>query len=156
MAKSNPLFVDSTKFQGDLIVTHIELKDVLIYEEEMLSVIVTNHQGITRTMEMTVVEGRSFEARIHLNHQTAFTYQFVIEKGGARVYQSLIFEGRASYSVVQKWNPVLEDPAKDLPPTVEVVDAAATTSEEEDVDPSLAWARESSKEVKSLIDKWGF
>jgi hypothetical protein len=153
MAKSNPLFVDSTKFQGDLIVTHIELKDVLIYEEEMLSVIVTNHQGITRTMEMSVVEGRSFEARIHLNHQTAFTYQFVIEKGGARVYQSLIFEGRASYSVMQKWNPVLEDPAKDLPQAVE---PEMANPEDEEVDPSLAWARESSKEVKSLIDKWGF
>lgn len=149
MAKSNPLFVDSTKFQGDLIVTHIELKDVMIYEGEVLTVIVTNHQGITRNMEMSVVEGRSFEARIHLNHQTAFTYQFVIDKGESRLFQSLVFNGRASYSVVQKWAPVLEDPAKDLPPP-------EPPPVEDDVDPSLAWARESSKEVKSLIDKWGF
>ena len=35
MSKSNPLFVDSTKFHGDLIATQIELRNVMIYDDEL-------------------------------------------------------------------------------------------------------------------------
>lgn len=171
MAKSNPLFVDSTKFHGDLIVCQIELKDVLIYDGERLSVIVTSQDGVVRKMDMAPLDERGYEGRVHLNHQSSFSFQFVIEKDGQRLFQSIIHKARARYSVSERWQPVLEDPAQYDPVAVEPIssedslaaveslpsEAVAMTSTVPTVTAKdrASWARESSLNVRSLIDKWG-
>lgn len=151
--KNNPLFVDSTKFHGDLISTNIELRKVILYDEELLFVVVKNHQGVTRKLPMKLNEDFNFEARIHLNHQTPVTYQFVVEKDEHRVYSSPIRDSRAQYALIEEWRPVLENP-DDLPVTDEPAAVSqktvGTTPKNND-----AWARESVMNVKQLMDKWG-
>ena len=103
MKKGNPLFVDSTKFRGDLIATQIELKSVLIYEDEALFVIVTTHLGAERRIQMKMLDDKSYEARLHLNHQSQISFQFVIEKQGRRLLQSVVHKGQAQYSMIENW-----------------------------------------------------
>jgi hypothetical protein len=155
MTKSNPLFVDSTRFHGDLIATHIELKNVILRDGENLYVNVTNHQGVLRRLVMKPLDERSFEAKLHLNHQTLTTYQFVIEKDGLPLYFSAALKTRAQYALIETWEPVLDDsvgaPAIEIVQEEEAAPAPATPAKRSDSN----WARESSMNVATLIEKWG-
>lgn len=162
MTKTNPLFVDSTKFQGDLIATQFELKGLVVYDTEALYVVVTNEQGIAMRVQMKSMEKDGYEARVHLNLQTPITYQFVIEKEGRRILQSIPQKARVQYALVEDWRPVLADPNE--PAWAESIQGApvqvtqgppsvATLSQGRRG--NVAWARESSMSVRSLIEKWG-
>ena len=154
MTKSNPLFVDSTKFRGDPIGTQIELRKAMVYDDEQLFVLVTNNQGMTTRTPMKVLDYRSYEARVHLNHQTHVSYQFVIERDGKLQFQSMQYTGRAQYAIVEDWEPVLgevvdtmtEKPINTLEPKI-----APTKGQPQGAE----WARESSMNVRALMDKWG-
>jgi hypothetical protein len=134
MTKSNPLFVDSTKLYGDFIGTQIELRDVVIYDDETLHVVITNHEGSSDRVPMEQVDGGGYEARVRLSHQKAVTYQFVVEKQGRELLRSAIRQGRAQYAIIEKWEPLREPlrPPAELP---RASDMAST--------------------AKSLIEKWG-
>ncbi len=168
--KSNPLFVDSTKFHGDLIGTNIELRNVLVYDDEQLFVVVVNHHGQPKRLAMKPSEEneRSFEARIHLNHQTRVSYRFEIEKGGAMFLRSTDYTGRAQYAILEEWQP-LEEMASAVPlvtmvQSVEtapaVVEASTLPTDVPAVSSATvggsAWARESAQTVRNLIDKFDF
>ena len=110
MSKSNPLFVDSTKFHGDLIATSIELRGVMIYDDEAIFVSITNHQGDTKRLPMKQLSDSTYEAKIHLNHQTLVTYRFVIEKSGKNFLYSASYKGRTRYAIIEQWQPTEEMP----------------------------------------------
>lgn len=148
MTKTNPLFVDSTKLHGDAIGTHVELRNVMVYDDEDLVLLVTNHQGVAIRVPMKASEGRSFEARIHLNHQRAITYQFVIEKAGRTVLESTVYKGRAQYALIEEWQPIGVEGQAGLPVSAPPTPAAAVASEK-------GWPGEYAKSVKGLIEKWG-
>ena len=150
MSKSNPLFVDSTKFRGDMITTQIELKDVLIYEDEILCVALTDHQGVAKRLVMKVLDERSFEARIHLHHLTPITYRFYVEKDGQRSLQSAIKRSHAQYAIIEIWQPLMEGEVE-----TESAEIAPSSQAKPAQSPEVAWARESSIAVRSLIEKWG-
>lgn len=147
MTKTNPLFVDSTKLHGDSIGTHVELKNVMVYDGEELILLVTNHQGVAIRVPMKASEERSFEARIHLNHQKAITYQFVIEKDGRTVLQSAVYRGRAQYALIEDWQPLGVTGA----PTPEPAKLAGTAKDATE----KGWPGEYAKSVRGLIEKWG-
>jgi len=146
--KSNPLFVDSTKFRGDLIGSQIELRNAMVYDDETLTVLVTNNQGMTTRTPMKVLDYRSYEARVHLNHQTHVTYQFVIEKNEQILWQSAQFTGRAQYVIVENWEPLMGD-------AVDTLTTKPINTIESPKGDGAAWARESSMNVRALMDKWG-
>jgi hypothetical protein len=154
MTKMNPLFVDSTKFQGDTIASQIELSDVFVYDDELVFVLMTNHLGVRSKSPMKRVTEWTFEARMHLNHQKTVAYQFVIEKEGAIVMQSAVHKSRAQYAIIEKWQPCLEP---------EAIEAAIAPLVKESLPPQRPpmprrdanWPKEYSSSVKSLIDKWG-
>lgn len=165
MAKSNPLFVDSTKLQGDSIGSQFELKKVLIYEDESLAVIITNHQGNSQRVLMKMTDSGDFEARALLNHQKTITYQFVIERAGRRILQSAPKQIRAQYAIIEEWEPLRSrgrvlagnvDP-EEFPMTSPTVAAAASVIHQPATHQSSAadWPAESARNVKSLIEKWG-
>ena len=145
MTKSNPLFVDSTKFHGDSIGTQVELKNVMIFDGEELLIVITNHNGVSLRIPMKLQDERTYEARVHLNHQKSITYQFVIEKDGVLVLNTAPRRSRAQYAIIEDWRPDLGD------------EAARIRIETPEVGPSddLAWPKEYAGTVKSLIDKWG-
>ena len=152
MTKMNPLFVDSTKFQGDLIATQFELKNLVVYDTEALYVVVTNEKGIAMRMQMKPMEKDGYEARVHLNLQTPITYQFIIESEGKRILQSVPEKTRVQYAIVEDWRPVLADPTQifemeslqDAPVRVAEPPAATLPPRK----PNAAWARESSMSVQ--------
>lgn len=147
--KNNPLFVDSTKFHGDLIATQVELRNVLIYDDEALFAIVTNHKGESKRLAMRPLDERGYEARIHLHHQTVVTYRFVIEKEGRAFMFSRAEKARAQYAIIADWEPSDEDPT--------TLDLSAGASQAPASTPSPnAWPREQAVGIRSLIDKWGF
>lgn len=157
MTKHNPLFVDSTKFHGDLICTQIELKNVLLHDGEALFVMITNHQDISRRLPMKALDDRTFEAKIHLNHQTQITYRFVIEKDGERVFQSANLKARAQYALIEEWEPCFEEvPTELLAVEAEEVTDAGPVDNSVPQQPSVSRVRESSMNVRNIIEKWGF
>jgi hypothetical protein len=143
MTKTNPLFVDSTKLHGDAIGTHVELRNVLVYDGEELFLEVTNHQGVSVKVPMKVGEGPGYESRVHLNHGKPITYRFIIEKEGQLLLQSPLFKGRAQYAIIEDWFPAGLGEPPPLPA-------------EPPLGGETPWAGEYAKSVKSLIDKWGF
>lgn len=164
MAKSNPLFVDSTKLQGDSIGSQFELKKVLIYEDESLAVIITNHQGNSQRVLMKINEAGDFEARALLNHQKTITYQFVIERAGKRILQSAPKQIRAQYAIIEEWEPLRSRgrvlagnvDIEDIPLTSPTMAAAASVLPQPSPQSSgTDWPAESARNVKSLIEKWG-
>lgn len=154
MTKNNPLFNDSTKFHGDVICTQIELKNVLLHDDEILLVLITNHQDVSRRMQMKPLDDRTYEAKIHLNHQTPVTYRFVIEKDGERVFQSANRKARAQYALIEEWEPFFNDEADDS--TSEPAKSEPEARESSETPSTTSRVRETSMNVRSIIEKWGF
>lgn len=152
MTKSNPLFVDSTKVRGDVIGTQIELRKVMIYDDEQLYVLVTNNQGMTTRTQMKVLDYRSYEARVHLSHQTHVTFQFLIEKDSKILWLSAQHTGRAQYAIVEEWDPLTDETA--IAAAQSLINKPLNSLDHKSEDPN-AWARESSMNVRALMDKWG-
>ena len=148
--KNNPLFVDSTKFHGDSIGTQVELKNVAVFEGEELFIVVTNHQGISLKIPMTAVDERTWEARVHLNHQKSIAYHFLIESAGKELFRSTSRRGRAQYAIIENWAPDL-GPESHVAPTSSPPEPPAP----ETSNPGESWTREASSSVRALIDKWG-
>jgi hypothetical protein len=145
MAKSNPLFIDSTILHGDRIGTQVELNKILVYDDEVVIVEVTNQiREVQRTtMKPCSFEEMRFQARVWLGHQKNISYRFVIEKDGREILQSATRTGRAQYAIIDDWIPVLADgPAFPASPP-EIPQASG---------PMLG---EYVSGVASLIDKWG-
>jgi hypothetical protein len=151
MAKSNPLFVDSTILHGDRIGTQIELAGALIYDDESLMVVVTNHLGESHHISMRAADGTlNYQARAWLGHQKTVTYQFVIEKNGQRILESPKKQGRAQYAILDTWEPILAE--KGTP----ALNAAIVEPVEPHKDEAHVSTGEYAKSVASLIEKWGF
>ena len=163
MTKSNPLFIDSTKFHGDLIQAQIELKRVFVREGEDVYVIVAAEKTGSRRLNMRVTEDGNFEARVNLHHQVPVSYQFFIEKGGALITRSVLYHGRASYVIIEDWQPALSDDMDVLVETTVVERAPEAAAPAVDAKapnrPARAsgasWAKDSSMSVRSLIEKYG-
>jgi hypothetical protein len=153
MTKSNPLFVDSTKVRGDLIGTQIELRKCQIFDDEQLYVLVTSTQGMTTRMQMKVLDYRSYEARVHLSHQAHVTFQFVIEKDGKILWLSAQHSARAQYAIVEEWEPLTDEVA--IAAAQSLIDKPLNSLDHRSDSDGVAWARESSMNVRALMDKWG-
>ncbi len=144
MAKSNPLFVDSTKMTGDSIGTQFELSAVGLYEDEELFVLITNQLGEVTQMPLKLNGDGNYQTKAWLRHQKSFTYQYVIEKSGQRFLQSVPKQARAQYAILDKWDPVLAEPGAIPAREVELATAAPANIPDH------------VKSVASLIEKFGF
>jgi len=146
MAKSNPLFVDSTILHGDRIGTQIELGKILPYDDEMVVVQITNQLGEIQRVVMKLNDEHRYHARVWLGHQKSITYRFVIEKDGKEFLQSSTRQGRAQYAIIDDWVPVLPDGHVQFPiekSSLEIPQASG------------AVLGEYVSSVANLIDKWG-
>jgi hypothetical protein len=153
MTKSNPLFVDSTKTRGDLIASQIELRNCQIFDDEQLFVLVTNNHGMSTRTQMKVLDYRSYDAKVHLNHQTHVTFQFIIEKDGKVLWLSAQHNARAQYVIVEMWEPLTDPNA--IAAAQALINKPLNSLDHKADDNGAAWARESSMNVRALMDKWG-
>lgn len=169
MAKSNPLFVDSTLHTGDQIDVQIELNKILLYEAESLYVLVTNHSGEELCYAMHQVDNHTFETPVRLTHSKKMKLQFVIEKDAKVLFRSSLRDRTAQYALIESW-----DLLSDQQDALTAIEEAAHAAFEADEDPrnqSLeAYSRERRKNndrnqspvvndilgISSLMEKWGF
>lgn len=152
--KANPLFVDSTKLYGGCIGTQFELNRLLIYDDETLAVLVTNHDGKTVRIPMPFCDESTYAANVMLSHQKPITYQFVIEKNGQVIFKSLAFQSRAQHAIVEDWQPVESETL--LPPIYEPAALAPTASASPPASPvtDVRAAADYAMSIKALIEKW--
>jgi hypothetical protein len=106
MTKANPLFIDSTKFHGDLVPMQFELHRLLMRDDESLFLLARNEQRVLRRAPMRPLPEQGYEARIHLAHQTLITFQFVLEKAGRPLYRSAPQKARVQYALIAEWQPI--------------------------------------------------
>jgi len=154
--KSNPLFIDSTKFHGDVICTQFDLRHILIYDDETVFVIVNTAEGESTRMPMKALDEGGYSARVHLNHQTLISYRFEIEKAGSAFLYSRGFKTRVQYAIVTDWSPTDEDPKT----FAEVSQGSTSIVPFEDKSGSpLAreeWPRTQVASIRSMMDRFGF
>jgi hypothetical protein len=140
--KSNPLFVDSTRFHGDAIMSQFELRQVLIFDGETVFVAVSPHKGDFRRIAMRPQDDGSFGTKVSLHHQTLISYRFEIEKDGLIIMTSRDYRTRVQYAIISDWKPQgLE---------TEVPESPVETGDQQD------WPRGQVASIRSMIDKFGF
>jgi hypothetical protein len=148
MAKSNPLFVDSTKFHGDRIGTQIELNNVMVYDDEILVVKIIDHSDEEHRVPMQMLNECVYVARVWLSHQKTISYWFEIEKDGQTLLASSRHQARAQYAIIEDWQPQL--PNQQAETEAMPVDGANALGIGES-----PWAADYASTVESLIEKWG-
>lgn len=101
--KKNPLFVDSTKFRGDSILTQFELKDFDKPGPLDLQVRVDRESGEEQWITLVPVKNRSWIGRIYLEHQEKIRFQFCLLKNEKVLAQSENRKSEASYLIESFW-----------------------------------------------------
>lgn len=107
MAKSNPLFVDSTLLRGDSIGTQIELHDVLLFDGEAIYLLLLTENDEEICMPLTPTTETSYEVFVRLVHQRPVKFYFGIAKDGELLYRTENYERIAMYALIESWNPIL-------------------------------------------------
>ncbi|MDC0980141.1 hypothetical protein OAQ84_00250 [Bdellovibrionales bacterium] len=106
MSRSNPLFVDSTKSNGDGVGTQIELTGLVLREDERASCLLTDSKGRERYILLKDEGEGRFSGQTWLNHQEEITLRFIVEgEGGGSVIESPLIKREASYALVEAWSP---------------------------------------------------
>ncbi len=184
MAKSNPLFVDSTLLRGDSIGTQIELHDVLLFDGEAIYLLLLTENDEEICMPLTPTTETSFEVFVRLVHQRPVKFYFGIAKDGELLYRTENYERIAMYALIETWNPIpvfqptlkssaaVEPPppeetrGSELPNAAPVEDTTSAGTLKESV--PLAGMNESHARqapvlmadevlnITSLLQKWGF
>lgn len=167
MAKSNPLFVDSTLLRGDTIGTQIELSDVLLFDGEALYLVLLNENDEEVCLPMSPAGETSYDAFVRLVHQRPVRFYFGIAKDGELLYRSRDFERIALYALIETWDPIpayqpKPEPAPEAPPPA---DTSAGTLKEAvplaNIENAHARAapvfmEEELGNISQLLNKWGF
>ena len=142
MAKSNPLFIDSTRIHGDRIATQVEVTGVLLYDGERLSITVTGQRGEPNHIQLEPIDEKTFGTKIWLKHLEKINYQFVIEADDRRMFHSVIKQGRAEHAIVETWEAATE----------ETVALSELKKEEQPI--PRTWVADAASKAESLIEKW--
>lgn len=142
MTKKNPLFVDSTKLRGEQISIQIELRQILLFEEEQVFLRLKNSDGVLVRVPMKPTDSGSYEARTWVGHQEPISYQFVIEKDGNVVFMSKVEKAQAQYMLINRWEASLEEALLE-----------ATRAPNPALSPGV---RAQGQSLRALAEKWGF
>ncbi|PWU20832.1 MAG: hypothetical protein C5B49_03640 [Bdellovibrio sp.] len=113
MGKQNPLFVDSTLHPGDGIRCLFEVRQVLLYEEESIYLVLLNTDGEESYAEMSEA-GTHYEATVRLMHELPIHFYFAIVKDEKLLFRSQIVQRTPRYTLVENWEPVVDSRARIL------------------------------------------
>lgn len=185
MAKSNPLFVDSTLLRGDSIGTQIELHNVLLFDGEAIYLVLLTENDEEICMPLTPTSETAFEVFVRLIHQRPVKFYFGIAKDGELLHRSEDYARIALYALIEEWNPVpvyqaslktrapagtlVEEPqallTPDLPvPPAETISPTGTTKQSLPLFGMNGAAQPATPvlladevmNITSLLQKWGF
>lgn len=144
-SKRNPLFVDSTVLHGDQIGTQIELKNIFIYEDETVFVVVTHKEGEVQRVPMKILNETTYQARVWMGHQKTVSLRFVVEKSGREILQSATYQSRAKYAIIERWEPAWGEMVHQIRQTDVLVNMPL---------PDVPLPADYASTVASLIEKW--
>lgn len=115
--KSNPLFFDSTKFRGDIVIVDIELSGVELNEGETLWAHVMRNDGSEALVQMISVgvtnQPIKWTAQSRLEYLQRAKVEFLIKSGEELVEHSEIFVITASYTIPLTWDRAVLAPQDD-------------------------------------------
>lgn len=152
--KQNPLFIDSTKIQGDSIKVQFELKNLLLYDGETLHLKLyeaPQKQLHERQMEY---EDKFWTTKIFLRHKNQILFQYFIKKGDRVLFQSPVHQQLSCYVVESLWEPDFQESSLDQELEKHLQDSRAfhpyslAKSASRMDDPKLS--------LGGLVKKWGF
>lgn len=106
MKNSNPLFVDSTRMNGDSIATQVELNCIAPYLGEAVFIKVIDRLGLEQLIELERRSDTQVGGCVLLKHMQEITYQFVVARNGRPLFMSVPKTIRASYLLEEEWKPV--------------------------------------------------
>lgn len=108
MKKTNPLFVDSTKFQGDTINSEIEVRGVSDDILGTLEMKIFRQSGEEVRLALEP-QGQKFrKGSLFLEHREAISYQFLIHHEGVVTHSTELKSIEATYFIQDTW--VVEAP----------------------------------------------
>lgn len=148
MKKTNPLFVDSTKFQGDIIPCRIELSRVFLYPDEVMILRITDRKGNEDDSIMQAEDG-ALVTRVRLRHQEELEFQFFVRHKEQILFASEKKRFLGTYLFSESWEPMPEQAASlSVSPKIKAPpQAQRPLAKRNNYDGNL---------LSSLINKWGF
>ena len=106
MKKSNPLFVDTTKFNGDALFTQIELNEIPVYVGEEVTLKVTDKAGVEQAVTLERKVDYQCVGQVFLTYRQEVTYHFEVSRNGQVLYESEPKKIEASYLIQDVWKPL--------------------------------------------------
>lgn len=157
MSANNPLFVDSTKFFSDSITTRIELRRLLLRDNEKAMARITPSGQPTQIKHLHTDTDGLHNTSLELNHQQEIQIQFYIEVDNEIILASPTLHKKANYVISIDWQP--DENAKDKlneslkNENTQKAKTDQSSSENDNEFPALDGS--SRRLFGQLIDKWG-
>lgn len=104
--KKNPLFVDSTKFQGDTIITLVELSGAPTEAGDSLFIKACQEGQEEQIVHMTPSDEPQcqYHCQLHLLHQSPVRYHFFIIRDNRIAHETNQRVTFASYFIQDEWH----------------------------------------------------
>src|SRR5471030_3013744 len=99
MKKSNPLFADTTKFNGDALFTQVELNNIPRYMGETVSISVTDKSGAPQTAQLERSSDTQCTGQVFLTFRQEVTYSFSVSRNRKMVFKTEPKTIEASYLI---------------------------------------------------------
>ncbi len=101
--KKNPLFIDSTKFQGDTIVTVVEISNVPMQSGDSLFVKTKQEGEEEQVTHLVPHDDGYWRSQLHLLHQQPLRYHFFLIRDNRIVETTAQKSCMASYLLQERW-----------------------------------------------------
>lgn len=101
--KRNPLFIDSTKFQGDNIITIVELDGVPTENGDSLFIKIKQEGGEDQVFHLTPGEDTQWKCQLNLPHMKEIKYYFFIIRDNKIIDQTPHKTSISSYFIHEMW-----------------------------------------------------
>ena len=132
MKKANPLFVDTTKFNGDSLFTQVELNGIPPYVGEVVSIKVFDKAGVEHIVELERQSETQCTGQVFLTYRQEISYIFLVSRNGEPLFLTEPKACIASYLIQDVWKPI------SLHPELEMVTEQAPPEPQTEVPSDIA------------------
>ena len=130
--KSNPLFVDSTRFRGEMITAEIEVIGVELRDGESLMTKVIQRDGRGLGIQLEHKMGLRYVGSVRLAYQESLTIKHCVMNGDDVVEETPEKKFTVNYTNLQRWDRLLpkekSEATLDEVAEVEIEDPQTATS----------------------------
>jgi hypothetical protein len=106
MRKSNPLFVDTTRFNGDALFTQVELNNIPEYVGANVFIRVIDKSGTEQIVKLGRTSQTQCTGKVFLTYRQEISYSFFVSRGDEPLFKSQMKTAEASYLIQATWHPI--------------------------------------------------